>query len=170
MNIDLDTYIISDTHFGHKNIIQYCGRPEDHDELMIKNWWRTISIDDTILHLGDLTFKKDYVPWKNLPGDKYLIKGNHDHQKDSWYKENGFTILPKRVFFIMNRQRIMFTHYPEPYEGFEHWDINIHGHIHNNSYEVKRWGEKLYINVSIEVMDYKPVKLGEILSTRFSLY
>ncbi len=52
--IDLDTWIISDTHFGHKNIIKYCDRPLNHNELMIEQWGDLIKWQDNVLHLGDL--------------------------------------------------------------------------------------------------------------------
>lgn len=164
MNIDLDTYIISDTHFGHENIIHYCNRPEDHDFLMELYWKSIVQDDDTILHLGDLFFKKNVIDLSSLPGNKYLIKGNHDHQKDEWYESIGFKVINERPQITVNRQVIVFTHYPIPYEDKSYWDINIHGHIHNHNYESKKWSDKLYINVSVEVMDYAPVKLGEILN------
>jgi calcineurin-like phosphoesterase family protein len=52
----LPFYVISDTHFFHKNIIKYCGRPFDHEVMMIKRWQRIIRDSDTIVHLGDLFF------------------------------------------------------------------------------------------------------------------
>ena len=162
--INLDTFIISDTHFGHKNIIKYCDRPENHDEIMFDKWLGTVSIDDTVLHLGDLTFKNEhFMNIGVLPGKKYLIKGNHDHKRDSFYEALGFTIVaPEMVEFQQGPRKIIFTHYPETAVNYE-WDVNIHGHIHNNGYVTKQFGERLYINVSVEVMDYTPTKLRDIL-------
>ncbi len=60
LEITLDTWIISDTHFFHtpvrlwrENIGRYCSRPENWQELIIKNWNDLVSPDETILHLGD---------------------------------------------------------------------------------------------------------------------
>ncbi len=162
MQINLDTYIISDTHFGHKNIVKYCDRPENHDEVMFDKWLRTVSIDDTVLHLGDLTFKGgEFMNLRMLPGKKYLIKGNHDHKKDSYYNELGFTVLKGEVSFQQGPRKILFSHYPEPFT--KGWDVNIHGHIHNNGDVTLEDNGRRFINVSVEVMDYTPTKLRDIL-------
>jgi len=165
--INLDTYIISDTHFGHANIVKYCDRPENHNELMEQNWWRTVSIDDNILHLGDVLWYKKTSEQigtvQRLPGNKMLIKGNHDGRQNWWYEDLGFTIMPKRVFAKINHKTILFTHYPED-DTKIFWDINIHGHVHNNAPPFKEKGKRRWINVSVEYMDYTPVKLSTILS------
>jgi len=165
MKINLNTYIISDTHFGHENIIKYCDRPENHDALMMKNWWRTISLDDTILHLGDLTFKsRSDIAFGLLPGKKYLIKGNHDKKSNSWYESENFRVIRP---FVWNK--IAFTHEPLDIDSDKYdddgndWNINIHGHIHNNGYIRREDKGRLYINVSVEVMNYTPVRLRDIL-------
>jgi calcineurin-like phosphoesterase family protein len=53
LDIILDTWIISDTHFLHENIGRYCSRPDNWQELITKNWNDLVSPDETILHLGD---------------------------------------------------------------------------------------------------------------------
>lgn len=167
MKITLDTWIVSDTHFGHNNIIRYCNRPEDHDELMVANWNAAVSDGEDVLHLGDLIFRSSqsvsYI--RHLNGRKFLIKGNHDKQKDVWYEDQGFHIAPQKMFFNWNGKQVLFTHRPEI--EFMDWSINIHGHIHNNGYHVEYDGvmdlARDYRNVSVEVMDYKPARLRDIL-------
>jgi len=173
--INLDTYIISDTHFGHENIIKYCDRPKDHDLIMYMNWIATIRNKSNILHLGDVMWYKNDTPWedgktlqemvRSLPGKKFLIKGNHDKKSNEWWEGIGFEIMPQRTFFKHNDQIILFTHYPEDRLDIE-WNVNIHGHIHNNSYAILQRDGRTWINVSIEMMDYMPVKLRDILDLR----
>ena len=54
----MKTFVISDPHFGHKNIINYC-RPEfssteEMDGLIIKNWNKVVNPEDVVFVLGDL--------------------------------------------------------------------------------------------------------------------
>jgi len=167
--ITSDTYIISDTHFGHKNIVRYCSRPLNHEEVILHNWKMEVGANDEVLHLGDVMFAQvdDWVDaLKDMPGRMKLIKGNHDHSKTvkKMKKEVGVEVIKPFVqrFGDFN---FLFSHHPgERVE--EDWDINIHGHIHNNplnfEYPRKLDETKLYINVSVEVMAYRPVKLSTI--------
>ena len=57
-------WIISDTHFCHKNIIAYSGRPfktvEEMNDEIIKRWNNKVGKDDFVIHLGDFALgKKD---------------------------------------------------------------------------------------------------------------
>ena len=53
----MNTFIIADTHFNHKNIIDYCNRPfTDADNMntaLIQNWNSVVKSDDIVYHLGD---------------------------------------------------------------------------------------------------------------------
>src|SRR5690606_30825394 len=77
-------YLTSDTHYYHKKVLEYCGRPfltlNQNKEAMIKRWNNTVDHNDIIFHLGDFSFNhnrhKDVVP--HLKGYKILILGNHD--------------------------------------------------------------------------------------------
>jgi calcineurin-like phosphoesterase family protein len=67
-------WLTADTHFGHTNILKYCGRPfssiEEMDETLINNWNNKVNQDDTVYHLGDFSFKdpgvyKKTFKWEN---------------------------------------------------------------------------------------------------------
>jgi len=78
-------FFVSDTHFGHANIIKYSNRPfrdvEQMNEALIKNWNNTVGPEDTVYHLGDVALGP-WVEWdgllERLNGYKVLIVGNHD--------------------------------------------------------------------------------------------
>ena len=164
LELDVNTWIISDTHFGHKNIVKYCGRPSNHNSIMLKAWHRLVDRNDFVLHLGDVTvWHTRHVFWaqqmKNLPGIKFLIKGNHDEQwsNQQWLNLAGFTVTDP---FIDGG--ILYSHIPA--SPSPQWDINIHGHSHNHT-PFRRYHklQTTYYNVSVEAMSYKPVRLGTIL-------
>ena len=67
--IDENTWIISDTHIGHKNILDFepCRltqiridgyEADEHDQWVIDNWNSVVKPDDVVLHLGDFAFKQ----------------------------------------------------------------------------------------------------------------
>ncbi len=92
------TWIVSDTHFGHENIVGFCHRPMDHEQVMIAEWRAQVPDDATALHLGDLVYKENarfrHLTSKELTGKrKLLIEGNHDHQRYSFYKQSGFSLV-----------------------------------------------------------------------------
>lgn len=172
-NLTLDTWLVSDTHFGHKNIVKYCNRPMNHNELMVKNWDALIQPEDTVLHLGDLAvwYGREEDHWldvaRQLPGQKYMLRGNHDKLKDKVYAGLGYTVIPEfiQTFDLPGRDmvRVLFSHYPD-HSRIGQWDINVHGHVHNNGIDpVLAASGRDYRNISVELMDYRPVRLRDIL-------
>lgn len=101
-DIDLDTtYVTSDTHYGHDNIVGFCHRPEEHEQVMIAEWRKVAKPGITMLHLGDLTYRSNArfkaITAKELTGPgladrALLIKGNHDGQRYSYYRDCGFKL------------------------------------------------------------------------------
>jgi len=191
--VTYDTWIISDTHFGHRNIVEYQDRPENHDEIMLRRWAASVGEDEPILHLGDVWFGKGVhgPEWAHivgeLPGDKYLVLGNHDRDK-RLLRQAGFKIVEPFV-----HQGIAFTHRPissmypigseakSPSNAARRlragaagltddwslgWRTNVHGHTHRNVHRASEGAlarGRRYVNASIELMDYRPVRLGELL-------
>lgn len=111
-DIDLDkTWVVSDTHFGHENIVGFCHRPEEHEQVMIAEWRKVVPEDATLLHLGDVCYgasggntrfrkltAKELPPFthpeadRKSEGRKLLIQGNHDNRGISFYKQSGFKV------------------------------------------------------------------------------
>lgn len=163
--ITSNTWIISDTHFFHENIGRYCNRPENWQELIIKNWNNLISPDETVLHLGDFSFGKrsnfDYLT-EILHGKMILIRGNHDRLSRVRYESRGVTIVNNSIFVESDeKQKIVFSHWPVV--PLEDGLINIHGHIHNSPPPPE--GSNLgphHINMSVEVREYRPWRLKDV--------
>ena len=76
----MNVWFTSDTHFGHKRIIELAKRPfssvEQMDGVMIESWNARVRPGDLVYHVGDFAFA-DHTPYlERLNGQKFLVKGN----------------------------------------------------------------------------------------------
>lgn len=161
-----NTFFISDTHFGHRNIITFKDdddkplRPfdsvEEMDETMVANWNGTVKPQDTVYHLGDVVINRKALAilWR-LNGRKILIKGNHDIFKLKDYVQHFDDI---RAYKVMPAHGIICSHIPIHPESLARWKVNIHGHLHSNTLPDKR-----YFSVCVEQINYTPISFDEIL-------
>lgn len=139
---------------------------------MLSEWVERVGREDQILHLGDVAIHRKAHPvrWLSiisyLPGEKFLILGNHDNDKNlGIYEDAGFTIVPEFVY-----QGIAFSHRPVCEDRYDDegndWSVNIHGHTHSNEYNPEHdgilLGDRRYINVCVERTNLAPVRLGNI--------
>lgn len=153
-------YFTADTHFYHKNIIKYCNRPfdtyEEMNKAIVERWNSIVEEDDTIYHLGDVTFRYNYQELevvRRLKGKKFLIPGNHDQQKVINKLSHTFTVLPET--HILEDLKVVLYHCPledwyKKDEGF----ILLHGHSHGGSKK-----EKGRLDVGVDVHNYTPISL-----------
>ncbi len=166
------TWVVSDTHFGHSNIIGYCKRPQDHEQLMMEEWAQEVPEDGTVIHLGDLCWTGGgmfkHVISKHLTGArKLLIRGNHDKQTYTFFRHAGFKLV--RDFEIEYRGHVVsFSHYPwnaDQSGPMPENTVRLHGHIHNKGYSRGAFTPVLrqHINLSVEQTIYKPVNLKVLL-------
>lgn len=86
-------YFISDTHFNHSNIIEYCNRPfndiKEMNDTLINNWNSVVKKDDIVYHLGDFALadeEKLKELYSKLNGTIILIRGNHDGKSAKYYE------------------------------------------------------------------------------------
>lgn len=172
MKITPQFLITSDTHLFHTNLWKIWGRPEDSDERIIKNWNSVVSKDDKILHLGDVVFgnkEKAMQVFSKLNGEKYLIRGNHDGQSETWFKDCGFTtvepIFKRFKDKYDNWISVLFTHEPVmelPLDWF-----NIHGHLHGNSHRGLVPDGNRHYDAGVDACNFTPIRLYEVLDVFF---
>lgn len=169
-------FLVSDTHFGHANIIGYCDRPftsvEEMNESLIKNWNSVVKPEDTVIHVGDFAFlpiEKAKKVCHKLNGKKILVRGNHDGSVEKML-EIGFTFVVESMTFNWMGRKLLFTHYPiEPEKA--RLDIlteigafaHIHGHQHNGTPLVS--GKSAY-NVSVENIGYTPISFEQLFKSK----
>lgn len=134
-----DTFIISDTHFTHENILKFDRedgqkvRPgfscvEEMDEYIVNKWNSIVKPHDKVYHLGDVVMKKRYIDIvKRLNGRKRLIMGNHDIFGFQFYAEYFDEVYAMR---ILPKEGIMMSHIPMHLHSIKRGFINVHGHIH----------------------------------------
>ena len=124
--ISLDTWIVSDTHLGHKNILEFepCRLTQmridgydadEHDKWVVDKWNEKVKPGDTVLHLGDFAFKgvNEYI--KQLNGNIVFVLGNHDDKPKAhkWWGSkvvDGFYFYhDKEVCKVMDVKDPMFS-------------------------------------------------------------
>lgn len=99
-------------------------------ERLASNFSSTIGEHDLLIHLGDICDPEsaDYETMKkiisSIPGRKILVRGNHDTEKDPYYRGLGFD----DVVDVLVIHNMIFTHKPIQVAPDE---LNIHGHLHS---------------------------------------
>jgi calcineurin-like phosphoesterase family protein len=177
-----DIWLISDTHFGHENILKFTdsntgklvrgdlfNSVDQMDEYMIDQWNRYVKPGDIVYHLGDVFFgdkDKFLKNFKKLHGAKRLIVGNHDDIKWIAKHELFQKIMMWRMF---PEHGLLLTHVPVHdtimYEGrfrnFPGTPLNVHGHIHQNPSPTEN-----HKCVCVEQIDFTPIHIEDVRDGR----
>lgn len=162
LDAEASPWVWSDQHLGHANIIKYCNRPfadvAEMDAAFFANWKAAIGADDTVLFVGDLAMGRGlsdgaFARVAALPGHKTLVVGNHDVASPKGeLLVTGFDEV-NALLFVDGDPPLVVTHLPlRDVPGG--W-VNVHGHTHNNDPA----GATRHINVCVEQLEYRPVKL-----------
>jgi calcineurin-like phosphoesterase family protein len=158
-----EIYIISDLHLGHSNSIPRYNRPflrsevNEMDRILIRNWNWTIKEKDTVIYLGDLTYRSSTpseVYLSRLSGQICYLEGNHDPYQP--YMSHCLLMRYKGVSYL-------FIHNPDELsDPFDGWVI--HGHIHNKNLSNYPFfnPHTRTVNVSAEMIGYRPITMNEI--------
>lgn len=164
----MTTFHISDTHFGHRNIITYCNRPfknVDHmNAELVRRWNSIVEPEDTVYHYGDVALGKidQSLPRVGeLNGYIILVEGNHDrpfmdknraNKREHWLMEyfQFFDEIHPHLYNVdIGPARVNMSHFP--YDGDSHGEDRyataripdegvtlIHGHTHSSGDPVSR--------------------------------
>lgn len=142
----------ADAHFNHFNILEYCKRPfkslEHMNMELIRRWNSKVKEGDKVLYLGDFAFGKPEQFIEQLNGDIIFLKGSHDGEINTILRE-----------CVIHYGGIDFhcSHVPEAKFTF-----NLCGHVHEK-WKLKRVGPKVIVNVGVDVWEFYPIDIQEIL-------
>lgn len=185
-------FFSSDQHFGHRNVLRFCGRPyRDEKEMgqaLIDNWNSVVTNDDIVVSMGDFFWFNDSHSIKKcidkLNGKEiYLVLGNHDKREsfrrvtdERFHIVDGITHIFLRCDdterWYQKTFEIVCSHYP--LMTWSHRDrgaINLFGHIHSgwlrgcDDYDqnLPLWrGQQL--DVGVDNQNFTPVSFEDVLS------
>lgn len=176
-----ENFYISDTHFGHENIIHFCNRPftnsHEMNNYMITQWNSIVGEKDIVNHGGDFAMKchpkliEEIV--YALNGKIYMVVGSHDKDVLKLYKEGKFKDKLKIIGFdptlnphppTMNvikvgSEQITLCHYRMAVWPRSHYNsYHCFGHQHRSTVEI---GKSL--NICVEKLNYTPLHVNKVI-------
>jgi calcineurin-like phosphoesterase family protein len=151
-------FFTSDNHFSHKNIKKFCPKTrqgetvEEMNSLMIRRWQEQVKQEDVVYLLGDVFFcdaEKAISIIDQLPGQKFLIYGNHDEPiRSNSTLRNKFVETAEWREIYIDKKKIILHHYPTyEWKGMHRGAYHLYGHIHSN------YGEKEHPRIPGRCMD-----------------
>ena len=183
-------YYISDLHIGHKNVIEFDGRPfTDENEMLealVANWNARVRDKDTVYILGDFIWGKE-SGWadvvRRFRGKKVLIRGNHDPKTFTPETAARFAGIYDYLEITDAPYKVVLCHYPllAYVHDFSAKGVMVYGHVHNTAekelvqdFRRQVWarleregegpmGQLLHAGCMEEYMGYTPRTLAEII-------
>lgn len=165
---------ISDTHFGHKNVLEHDHRPfndvEEMDSCMIELWNSRVAPDDHVYILGDFCYRSGKQPeWylKKLHGHKHLIVGNHDWRTlENERAMAYFESVDDTLTITDGEYEVFLSHYPfAEWYNSRHGSWHVYGHLHGrkeDTYQFMLTRERA-LNAAACINGYMPASLEELM-------
>lgn len=137
------TYITSDLHFGHTNIMKFCPQSRARfkndvnymNETMVAEWNSIVEPEDMVYILGDVAFlpaQKASEYMERCNGRKILVQGNHDRKllNDPRFRR-CFEEIHHYLDITYNGYKICMFHYPiAEWDQMHRGALHFHGHLH----------------------------------------
>ena len=182
-------FYISDTHFGHENIIRFDKRPfrdtEEMEKELIRRWNSVVENGDTVYILGDFCWKTE-DEWirilKKLNGQKVLISGNHDRNPTGKLRKLLQDVKDYKEIKD-NGRHVILSHYPILFykSAYNKDNYMLCGHIHTTRendflnewraqlrdtrrYPGDNYGNIINVGCMMPYMDYTPRTLDELIA------
>lgn len=160
--------------FGQKNILNFDDGNgnlirgsqfkdiEEHDEQLIARHNRLVDPADRVYLLGDVVIRRHSLPLLGrLQGRLVLVRGNHDIFEAKDYLKYFDDIRAYVVQKDQDGNKVILSHIPIHPDSLGRFGTNIHGHLHQNKLEDKR-----YVCVSLEQTNYEPIEIYKALAMR----
>ena len=133
---------------------------------MAERWNAAVGPEDEVWHLGDLTrlrsAERIEALLSTLNGRKHLIAGNNDGP--ATLAASGWASVGHYAEIEEDGARLVLCHYAfRTWNGSGRGSLNLHGHSHGRLRPAPR-----QFDVGVDLWDFRPVTLGEILASRRS--
>lgn len=173
VNVDNSTWFVSDTHWGHTNIIKYCDRPfetiEEMNETLIRNWNDRVKSEDDVYHLGDVCLGKIEESVKilsRLNGKKHLVAGNHD-KKNRFKPEfiGQWEWIKDYHELEFGKQLVVLHHYSHRvWNKSHHGSFSLCGHSHGSLKATlpTTLDQGKCLDVGVDVHNFAPISYGQV--------
>jgi calcineurin-like phosphoesterase family protein len=152
-------FFTSDEHYGHANIIKYCGRPfksiEEMDEELIRRHNSVVQKYDMVIHAGDFAMCSEKEAYKyiyRLTGQPLFLRGSHD----KWLRKDA----PASTLWEgeIEGQYIAICHYAMrvwPRSHYNSWQL--YGHSHGKLEPIgKQW------DIGVDNNNFTPVSFEQL--------
>jgi len=171
-------FFTSDLHFNHDKDFLYEPRGfknvNDMNKQILENFKTTLNWDDILFVLGDNwlgDLDAGFRLFNQIPGKKYLIKGNHDTDARWEYlgnKAGNFVLLGEAATVRVKGFTFYLSHYPTVTTNFNDYEkplhrrlLNISGHTHSP----EKWQKEVptSYNVCLEAHNLMPVEATTVI-------
>lgn len=170
-------WFTSDLHLSHNKPFLYGPRGfkniQEHDETIIKNWNKVVRPNDRIYVLGDLMLNDNEAgieKIKQLKGQIYVVRGNHDSEIRVNLYNNCDNIIKvtEGQFLRYGKYHFYLSHYPTLCSNFDDSKplkarmISLCGHSHSQD-AFADWDKGLIYHVELDAHNNFPVSIDSII-------
>jgi calcineurin-like phosphoesterase family protein len=148
----MKTYITSDLHWGHKNIMNFCpvsrarfrNDVDYMNEAMVREWNEIVEPQDLVYILGDVAFlpaQKAAEFMRRCNGRKILVQGNHDRKtlNDTVFR-GCFEEIHHYLDINYNGTKVCMFHYPiAEWDQMHRGSVHFHGHLHGGESGLEKY-------------------------------